>query len=98
MPNDYPDGTVDDGANVAAPELLADLRAAGIPHETSSLVRAAHGRDWGPLTIPAVAEGRVPRWPGVVVRPRSNDEVSGALVIAGRHGVAVTAQGGRSSV
>jgi alkyldihydroxyacetonephosphate synthase len=98
MPNDYPGGTVDDGPNLAVPELLADLRAAGIPHDTASLVRAAHGRDWWPLSIPLVAEGRVPRWPGVVVRPRSNEEVSRVLTIAGRHGVAVTAQGGRSSV
>jgi alkyldihydroxyacetonephosphate synthase len=98
MPNDYPDGSVDDGPNLASRELLADLRAAGLAHDVSSLARAAHGRDWWPLTIPAVAEGRVPRWPGVIVRPRSNDEVSDTLVIAARHGVAVTAQGGRSSV
>jgi alkyldihydroxyacetonephosphate synthase len=98
MPNDYPEGTVDDGPHVASPELLADLRAADIPYDTSSLVRAAHGRDWWPLSIPAVAQGRVPRWPGVVVRPRSAEEVSRALRIAGRHRTAITAQGGRSSV
>ena len=98
MPNEYPPGTVDDGPHVASDELLGDLLDAGVACDTSSPVRAAHGRDWWPLSIPDVAAGRVPRWPGVVVRPASSADVSRVLAIASRRGVAVTAQGGRSGV
>src|SRR6202451_2088315 len=45
-----------------------------------------------------VGTGRVPRWPGVVVRATSNADVSRVLEVASKHRVAVTAQGGRSSV
>ena len=60
--------------------------------------RADHGRDWWPLSIPDVAAGRVPRWPGVVVRATSSDDVSNVMRVAAKHRVAVTPQGGRSGV
>ncbi len=99
MPNEYPAGTiVDSPATLASEALLADLRKSSVPFETSTAARAEHGRDWWPLTIPDVARGHVPRWPGVVVRPKSTQDVSRVLTIASKHHVAVTAQGGRSSV
>jgi alkyldihydroxyacetonephosphate synthase len=98
MPNEYPVGSFDDAPAGAADDLLDDLRKAGVDVDTSNAVRADHGRDWWPLTIPDVARGRVPHWPGVVVRPRSSDQVSQVLLMASKHRVAVTAQGGRSSV
>ena len=98
MPNEYPGGSFEDVGPLAARALLDDLTAAGVPFDVGDAVRADHGRDWWPISIPEVARGRVPRWPGVVVRPTSNDEVSQVLSLATRHRVAVTAQGGRSSV
>jgi alkyldihydroxyacetonephosphate synthase len=99
MPNEYPAGAIED--TVPSPELgalLDDLKSAGVAFDASTAARADHGRDWWPLSIPDVAKGRVPRWPGAVVRPASSDEVSQVLKIASKHHVAVTAQGGRSSV
>jgi alkyldihydroxyacetonephosphate synthase len=99
MPNEYPSGPFsDDPSTLAVPELLTDLTKAGVDFDTSTDVRADHGRDWWPLSIPDVANGRVPRWPGVVVRPTSGEDVSRVLEVASKHHVAVTAQGGRSSV
>lgn len=99
MPNEYPPGSlVDSPATLVSEALLEDLRDAGVAFDTSTAARADHGRDWWPLTIPDVAQGRVPRWPGVVVRPTSDADVSRVLTIASTHHVAVTAQGGRSSV
>ena len=99
MPNEYPAGSFEGAASsLVASALLNDLSAAGVAFDTSPVVRADHGRDWWPLTIPVVARGHVPQWPGVVVLPTSSDEVSRALAIASKHRVAVTAQGGRSSV
>jgi FAD/FMN-containing dehydrogenase len=99
MPNEYPPGSlVDSPATLATEALLEDLRDAGVAFDTATAARADHGRDWWPLTIPDVARGRVPRWPGVVVRPTSSEDVSRVLTIASTHHVAVTAQGGRSSV
>jgi alkyldihydroxyacetonephosphate synthase len=98
MPNAYPAETFVDPPSPIDGALLADLTAAGVAFDVSAEVRADHGRDWWPLTIPDVARGRVPRWPGVVVRPSSSDEVRHVLRIASAHHVAVTAQGGRSSV
>jgi alkyldihydroxyacetonephosphate synthase len=99
MPNEYPAESFDGAASsLAASALLDDLSAAGVPFDTSPDVRADHGRDWWPLTIPDVARGHVPQWPGVVVLPTSSDDVSRALAVASKHCVAVTAQGGRSSV
>jgi alkyldihydroxyacetonephosphate synthase len=99
MPNEYPDGSLEDAPwSPLTDALLEDLRAAGVAFDTAASVRADHGRDWWPLTIPDVARGHVPLWPGVVVQPTSTEEVSRVLAIASRHRVAVTAQGGRSSV
>jgi alkyldihydroxyacetonephosphate synthase len=99
MPNEYPAGSFDDTPpSLASPALLEDLMNAGIALDVTADVRADHGRDWWPLSIPDVAKGLVPRWPGVVVRPTSSDDVSRILAIASNHHVAVTAQGGRSSV
>ena len=99
MPNEYPAGSLEGASSsLAASALLDDLTDSGVPFDTSSVVRADHGRDWWPLTIPDVARGHVPQWPGVVVLPTTSDEVSRVLVIASKHRVAVTAQGGRSSV
>ena len=99
MPNDYPAGSLEHSPPPpAAAELLDDLAAAGVAFDTSTRERAAHGRDWWPLSIRDVAEGRVPHWPGVVVRPVSSEQVSEVLKIASRHKTAVTAQGGRSGV
>lgn len=99
MPNEYPAGSFE--GDVPAPaddDLLRELTNAGVACDTSTAVRADHGRDWWPPSIPEVANGRVPRWPGVVVRPTSSDDVSHVLRIASTYRRAVTAQGGRSSV
>jgi alkyldihydroxyacetonephosphate synthase len=99
MPNDYPAATFEGHVPTAAPaDLLADLDRAGVAYDISAGVRAVHGRDWWPLSIRDVAEGRVPHWPGVVVLPRTTDEVSAVLQIASARAVPVTAQGGRSGV
>jgi alkyldihydroxyacetonephosphate synthase len=99
MPNEYPSGSFDGEVPACAPgPLLAALTAAGLSYDVSPEGRADHGRDWWPLTIPDVAAGRVPHWPGVVVRPTSTDEVSRLLAVASSQRVAVTPQGGRSGV
>jgi alkyldihydroxyacetonephosphate synthase len=98
MPNEYPTAPIEDTSSLASKALLEDLTSAGVAFDTDAVARADHGRDWWPLTIPEVAKGIVPRWPGVVVRPTSSNEVSHVLRIASKHGVAVTPQGGRSSV
>ena len=99
MPIEYPDSTF----GAAAPpsvesSLLADLSSAGVAFDVDGPTRADHGRDWWPLTIRDVANGLVPQWPGVVVRPNTTTQVSQTLEIASRHLIAVTAQGGRSGV
>jgi alkyldihydroxyacetonephosphate synthase len=99
MPNAYPEGPLDGAASaLASNALLDDLNGAGVAFDVDDTSRADHGRDWWPLTIPDVATGHVPRWPGVVVRPSTSGDVSRVLEIASNHGVPVTAQGGRSSV
>jgi alkyldihydroxyacetonephosphate synthase len=99
MPNEYPKGPQAFArSTLASRALLDDLAAAGVDFGTDGALRADHGRDWWPLTIPDVARGHVPQWPGVVVRPSSNGDVGRVLEIASKHRVAVTAQGGRSSV
>src|ERR1700689_209911 len=99
MPNEYPKGPLDGAASsIAASALLEDLKGAGIAYDVDDASRADHGRDWWPPTIPDVASGHVPRWPGVVVRPSNSGDVSRVLQIASKHRVPVTAQGGRSSV
>jgi alkyldihydroxyacetonephosphate synthase len=98
MPNDYPNGSLEPEPEPSPPALLNDLERSGVLFDVGSQVRAAHGRDWWPLSIPDVAAGRVPHWPGVVVFPASTAQVSQVLIIASRHVTAVTAQGGRSGV
>ena len=97
MPNAFTVFSLDAPAP-ASDEVLSALRACGLTVDTTPLERAEHGRDWWPLTIPDVARGHVPQWPGVVVRPSSSEDVSRVLEIASKHRVAVTAQGGRSNV
>ena len=99
MPNHYPDREL----NAPDPpssnqELLRQLTLGGVAYSVSDRERAEHGRDWWPITIPEVARGRVPLWPGVVVHPTSTSQVSDVLRIANSLGIAVTAQGGRSGV
>ncbi len=99
MPNEYPQGSFNSGAPSASPhELLEAFRDAKLEFDTSIDARSDHGRDWWPLSIGEVALGRVPHWPGVVVQPSSNEEVSSVLKIASAHRTPVTAQGGRSGV
>lgn len=98
MPNDYPVGSLLEGPETSPAALLADLDRAGVTYDVSLVERANHGRDWWPLSIPDVAKGHVPHWPGVVVHPISTEQVSQVLAIASRHVASVTAQGGRSSV
>jgi alkyldihydroxyacetonephosphate synthase len=99
MPNDYPvTGVVGPVPKALSGALLDDLNEAGVTYDTSDDTRAEHGRDWWPLTIGDVAKGLVPSWPGIVVRPTSTEQVSRVLASASKHGIAVTAQGGRSSV
>lgn len=98
MPNDYPDGSLGSGPEPSSVELLDDLEKAGVSFDIGAHCRAAHGRDWWPLSIPDVAAGRVPHWPGVVVFPVSTEQVSQVLKTANRHAIPVTAQGGRSGV
>src|SRR5580693_2261862 len=98
MPNEYPAQSWEEAPAPSDDALLTDLTDADVAFETDAAVRADHGRDWWPLSIPDVARGHVPVWPGVVVQPTSSDEVSRVLAIASRHRIAVTAQGGRSSV
>ncbi len=84
---------------VAGPAgLLAELGERRIPVETGARERAEHARDWWPPAIPEAAAGRVARWPGVVARPRTSEEVAAVLAACRHHGVPVTAQGGRSGV
>jgi alkyldihydroxyacetonephosphate synthase len=99
MPNAYPEGPLEGAASaLAANALLDDLKGVGVAFDVDDASRADHGRDWWPLTIRDVAEGHVPRWPGVVVRPSTSGDVSRVLEVASKHHVPVTAQGGRSSV
>jgi len=99
MPNDYPEGSLhEDVPNGVTNAILAELQTAGVAYDESTGERATHGRDWWPLSIPDVANGHVPHWPGVVVRPTTTTEVSAVLKIASAHGIAVTPQGGRSGV
>lgn len=99
MPNDYPPGSFTDRVPDALDAaVLADLSAAGVAHDVSADARAQHGRDWWPLSLRDVHEGRVPYWPGAVVRPSTTAQVCATMRVASAHRIAVTAQGGRSSV
>jgi len=82
----------------APADFLSALAATGVSFVVDEKSRADHGRDWWPLSLSWVAHGVVPSRPGVVVYPSSVDDVSSVLRLANEHGVAVTPQGGRSSV
>ncbi len=99
MPNEYPNGSF--AGPVPAPvsaRFLEALESAQVAYDVSDGVRADHGRDWWPITIRDVAAGRVPQWPGVVVRPTRASELPRILAAASDFGIAVTPQGGRSGV
>jgi alkyldihydroxyacetonephosphate synthase len=97
MPNHYPlEGLV---APAPSPSAILDaLESAGVPYDVDTLGRAEHARDWWPRMIPDVARGHVENWPGVVVRPRSTNEVSATMRVAQQFCVPITPQGGRSGV
>ncbi len=78
--------------------LVRSLRAAGLRVELDPAERAEHGRDWWPLSLLEVREGRPPSWPAAVVYASSTDDVASALRLANDAAVPVTAQGGRSGV
>ena len=96
MPNDFATGVLDnqEPAPVNA-ELLDALKREGIAVDVSIPARAAHGRDWWPLTIADVYAGRIPHWPAVVARATSRDDVVAIMQVAAANSIAVTAQGGR---
>ena len=100
MPVAIPPGDITarwSGTELAA-EVLDDLRAAGVPLVVDDATRQDHGRDWWPLSIGWLTRGELPSLPGVVVRPTSLAEVVATVTIAHRHNIALTPQGGRSSV
>ncbi len=100
MPTEAPDGpltTVFPGPALD-PALVTDLEGLGVPVSTDGDERAAQGRDWWPLTIGWIHEGRLPALAGAVVRPRHVNDVSAVMAAASRHHVPVTPQGGRSGV
>ena len=97
MPNAYPATLLD--APAPAPErLLEALASADLTYSVAAIDRAEHARDWWPPLIADVARGHVERWPGVVVRAHSTEDVVPTLKIASAHGVPVCPQGGRSGV
>ena len=99
MPNEYPPGSFQHPTPEAAPtSFLAELESEGLSFAVDVEARAEHGRDWWPLTIADVARGHVPYWPGVVVHASTTEDVRRLLVLASRHRLPVTPQGGRSSV
>ena len=99
MPNEYP-STLSEHATPPPlnASILEELTARGVKFDIDSAVRADHGRDWWPLSLVDVDAGRVPHWPGVVVRAYSTDDVSVVVELASRHLIPLTAQGGRSGV
>ncbi len=97
-PEAYPPGTVDAAPQPVDDEALRAFAEVGVPFSVDPHERAEHGRDWWPLSLATTHDGVVPHWPGVVVAPRSTAEVRDAIRVAARHGLAVTAQGGRSGV
>jgi alkyldihydroxyacetonephosphate synthase len=97
MPNAYPHAPLDAPAP-SSEGLLEDLAAAGVTYSVATIDRAEHARDWWPPLIADVARGHVERWPGVVVRANSTDDVVATLRVASAHGVSVCPQGGRSGV
>lgn len=82
-----------------ADPVLDRLRAACDDVRTGDAELAEHGRDWWPLSVGwAVHDGSIPSRPGVVVAPRTVEEVSAVLRIASEARIPVTTMGGRSGV
>ncbi len=82
----------------ALPEEALDALSAVCAIETSEESRSEHGRDWWPLSLHWALRGEVPQPAGVVVFPRSTDDVAAVLRICTDHGLPVTPSGGRSGV
>jgi alkyldihydroxyacetonephosphate synthase len=95
-PNSFPDGL--EAPPALADEVRAQLASEGIVVELSAHARADHSRDWWPRLMPGVAAGRIDNWPSAVVKATSTHDVAVTLRIASEHRIAVTPQGGRSSV
>jgi alkyldihydroxyacetonephosphate synthase len=95
-PNRFPEGL--EAPPPLTSSVLEELARAGVVVEIGARERADHSRDWWPRLIPGVAAGLIDNWPGAVVKAASTDQVSATLRIASQHGLAVTPQGGRSSV
>lgn len=94
----YPPGTLEDAPRALDGAALEALSKEGLDIDVSAPTRAEHGRDWWPVSLLDVGAGRVPAWPGVVVRAHSARDVEATLRVASHFAVPVTTQGGRSSV
>ncbi|MDP7550897.1 MAG: FAD-binding oxidoreductase [Acidimicrobiales bacterium] len=79
-------------------ELLSDLEDRGIKVLCSVDDRVEASRDWWPLAQVWALEGLAPAVAGAVVRPATTTEVADVVAACSRHGVPVTAAGGRSGV
>ncbi|MDP6492497.1 MAG: FAD-binding oxidoreductase [Acidimicrobiales bacterium] len=79
-------------------ELLSDLEDRGIEVLFSVDDRVEASRDWWPLAQIWALEGLAPAIAGAVARPATTTEVAAVVAACGRHGVPVTAAGGRSGV
>ncbi|HJL89263.1 MAG TPA: FAD-binding oxidoreductase, partial [Acidimicrobiales bacterium] len=79
-------------------ELLSDLEVRGIEVLCSVDDRVEASRDWWPLAQIWALEGLAPAIAGAVARPATTTEVAAVVAACGRHGVPVTAAGGRSGV
>ena len=97
-PDAYPPGVIDSAPEPVDEMVLRAFAEVGVPCSVDPRERAEHGRDWWPLSLASTNHGVVPHWPGVVVSPRSTAEVRDAVRVATRHGLPITAQGGRSGV
>ena len=75
-----------------------ELRRACPDTATDAAARAEASRDWWPLAMHWALTGLVPGLADAVCRPVDAAEVAGVLQACDRHGVPVTAAGGRSGV
>lgn len=96
----------DDAAPVSRLDVAADAALdatfveglAGLCEVVSGPGAAAMSRDWWPMAMHWALAGRVPNANVVVARPCSSDEVVAVVRHCARHGVPLTAAGGRSGV
>ncbi|MBT3246548.1 MAG: FAD-binding oxidoreductase [Actinobacteria bacterium] len=79
-------------------EFLSDLEDRGIEVLFSVDDRVEASRDWWPLAQIWALEGLAPAIADAVVRPATTTEVADVVAACSRHGVPVTAAGGRSGV